>query len=107
MEIDFSKSKSFTCRSLSAIYTSDNLTPKELTLGARLAATNYETDYVETNTANAVHGGMVKVVEGEKGFAIRKPPALGGEAEAEGGARCILVCEHQQRTCFLRTYSWT
>ncbi|TGZ38105.1 Uncharacterized protein DBV15_09064 [Temnothorax longispinosus] len=69
----------------------NNLALKGLTLleriarrpAACIAAINYETDYVETNTVDTAHGlcrGTAKVAEGEKGFAIYT--LRGGEVKA-------------------------
>jgi hypothetical protein len=63
---------------------------------ACIAATNYETDYVETNAVDAARGSRR---DGQGGRGRKGPRNLqvrerrGGEAEAVGGARCILVHE--------------
>jgi len=78
---------------------------RSASLASCVVATNYETDYAETSTANAVRGGMAKVVEGEKGSADL--PAIGGQAEARGGGRDAYRFANHEYALLDKTYSQT
>lgn len=87
----------------------NNLALKGLTLSERIArrpaaciaAINYETDYVETNTVDTSHGPLRdgKGGRGRKGLCYLPVTSdRWGSQSMEGGARCILLVYELRRT---------